>query len=114
MTAHKATPKQWAETEAQVKDYPYATESCLLELRARVEALEANAKPTPNFFQIGSSLVEQVAKTLGSMPENGLIEDWEPEARAAIREVAAWLDANSGGTRAAWMLLQEAERTTKQ
>jgi hypothetical protein len=43
------------------------------------------------------------------MPENHLIEDWEPEARAAIREVAAWLEANSGGTRAAWMLTQEAD-----
>jgi hypothetical protein len=75
---------------------------------------EINSKPTPNFSQIGSSLVEQVAKTLGSMPENHLIEDWELEARAAIREVAAWLKANSGGTRAAWMLTQEADRTPKQ
>ncbi|MGA0101246.1 MAG: hypothetical protein ACO3HF_04290 [Burkholderiaceae bacterium] len=31
------------------------------------------------------------------------------EARAAIREVAAWLDENTGGD-AAWMLTQEAER----
>jgi hypothetical protein len=33
----------------------------------------------------------------------------DDEARAAIREVAAWLDENTGGD-AAWMLTQEAER----
>ena len=78
---------------------------------------EINSKPTPNFSQIGSSLVEQVAKTLGSMPENHLIEDWEPEARAAIREVAAWLrtgtDLDHGPT-AARFLAEEAGPTLSQ
>lgn len=40
---------------------------------------------------------------------NVLIKDQHSMARAAIREVAAWLDENTGGD-AAWMLTQEAGR----
>lgn len=107
------------------------------ELRARVEALEAakrpaskvyeiseplqltpeqaqhvkdllapNSKSTPNSSQIGSLLVERVRKAIFN---NGDGDDYNDEARAAIREVAAWLDENTGGD-AAWMLTQEAER----
>jgi hypothetical protein len=39
MDNHKATPKQWEEVGAFVS----ATRDCILELRARVEALEAQA-----------------------------------------------------------------------
>jgi hypothetical protein len=136
MTAHKATPKQWAETEAQVKDYPYATESCLLELRARVEALEAaqpdeeadivdyyaalsaqhqgravfhgNSKPTPNPSQIRSSLVSRVSKAICYAQQRD-----ETGSRAAIREVAAWLREQQGDVglfNAGLVLDKEAER----
>ena len=51
-----------------------------------------------------SSLVERVNDTLmESVKKQGSM------ARAAIREVAAWLDENTGGD-AAWMLTQEAKR----
>jgi hypothetical protein len=118
MTDYKATPEQWAAFEkAQVpvevapstfvagKDHVLSV--IILELRARVEALEANAKPTPNDRQIRSSLVERVAFVIDSAPIGTNDAD---EARAAIREVAAWLAENAGGTRAAWLLEREAER----
>jgi hypothetical protein len=57
----------------------------------RIMALEANAKPTPNDRQIRSSLVEQVAAAI----HPSICADpnlYLHEARAAIREVAAWLD----------------------
>ena len=59
------------------------------------------------------SLVRRVALAISGV-EYGLELDeeavnWASEARAAIREVAAWLDENTGGD-AAWMLTQEAER----
>lgn len=60
----KATPKQWDEAGSFAAD----TRACLLELRARVEALEVAVTAAPP----ASSLVERVD-------------------RAAIREVAAWL-----------------------
>jgi hypothetical protein len=78
---------------------------------------EANSKPTPNPSQIRSSLVKRVAATLHRVTDsdpNVPVNEWKPEARAAIREVAAWLDANSGGTRAAWMLTQEINQPTSQ
>jgi hypothetical protein len=86
----------------------YAT--CILELRARVEALELGAGIHNAVTQElrrsfpGKSLVERVeGALLESVKEQGSM------ARAAIREVAEWLDENTGGD-AAWMLTQEAER----
>ena len=92
MTSYRATPEQWAHHE----EFPEPEyNACILELRARVEALEANAKPTPNLSQIRSSLVDRVALAISGI-EYVLERDeeavnWASEARAAIREVAAWL-----------------------
>jgi hypothetical protein len=77
------------------------------------DLLAPNSKPTPNPSQIRSSLVDRVALAISGI-EYGLERDeeavnWASEARAAIREVALWLDENTGGD-AAWMLNQEAER----
>jgi len=62
----------------------------------RQHGAAANSKPTPNSSQIGSSaptggLVERVATSMhpdSFSPE----ESWGTEARAAIREVADWLE----------------------
>ena len=55
------------------------------------------------------SLVERVAAAIhpSICPDPNL---YLQEAKAAILEVALWLSENSGGTRAAWMLENEAER----
>lgn len=114
MTDYKATPEQWAQVEAWMAiESEYS--ACVLELRARVEALEkdatedsasthfvfdaiikrlealeANSKPSPNSSQIGSFLVERVAAAIhpNRCADPNL---YLHEARAAIREVAAWL-----------------------
>jgi hypothetical protein len=148
MTDYKATPEQWAQCEDWVRSSVVgASDACILELRARVETLEAAAhkhivetnsdivalftrvesleaaeheiskvhqiskplkltpdqvqqvldqlrpksKPTPNPSQIRSSLVDRVARAIGRDDEP---INWEPEARAAIREVAAWMTGN--------------------
>lgn len=116
-----------------------STEESVLELQEKVDILADFAdqvvskicsKPSPNKRQIRSSdhigdtnkmvdssagltrsLVERVVKALDEYHVVGALdESWETQARAAIREVAAWLSENSGGTRAAWMLEQEAKR----
>ena len=83
---HRATAEHWAYVRTRADDM--VAYSTILELLHRVEALEAAAKPNhpakPN-----SSLVERVAAAI-SGDTDGLI-DLKPEARAAIREVAAWL-----------------------
>jgi hypothetical protein len=100
MTDHKATPEQWHELERHShSSQPWAP--CILELRARVEALEANSKPTPNFSQIGSSLVERVRGIIGLDPAG------DGKARAAIREVAAWLREHYGGPTASSTALEQ-------
>jgi len=139
-----ATPEQWADTEHWARHHGHA-QSCILELRARVEQLEAaahkhivetnsnivalftrvesleaaerqaskvhqiskplkltakqqaklhalltpNSKPALNSNQVGSSLVDRVARAIGRDDEP---TNWEEEARAAIRMVALWLN----------------------
>jgi hypothetical protein len=147
MTDYKATPEQWTQCEEWVKSSVVgASDACILELRARVEALEAAAhkhivetstdivalftrvesleaaerqaskvyqiskplkltakqqkeldallrpssKPSPNSSRIGSSLVERVMAAIDQELSS------EAEARAAIREVAVWLEEEFG------------------
>jgi hypothetical protein len=103
MTDYRATPEDWELQSKWAIDCQDAR--CLLELRARVEALEANSKPTPNPRQIRSSLVERVHSCIVGEPECGHMQ-----ARAAIREVAAWLREAHSWTVVPAVLEQEAER----
>jgi hypothetical protein len=82
MTDYKATPEDWELQSKWAIDCQDAR--CLLELRARVELLEANYKPTPNPSQIRSSLVERVMTAIERA-------DGDDEARAAIHEVLSYL-----------------------
>ena len=97
-TPHRATPEQWAQQESWA---PNDTDSsCLLELRARVEALEAAANDRQHGEAAeraesgpAASLVDRVAIIIAnwsSVARPG--NDATPTARAAIREVAAWLN----------------------
>jgi hypothetical protein len=65
-----------------------------------------NSQPTPNQSQIRSSLVDRVARAIGRDDEP---INWDPEARAAIREVLAWLQEGEH-TWAALKLEQEVNR----
>ena len=94
----RATPEQWAQIERSVEEVHGDGCSALLELRARVEALEAAQRATTmDELRAASAearsggLVEGVAKALHCAPHPPGAGDWTPEARAAIREVAAWL-----------------------
>jgi hypothetical protein len=89
---HRATPEQWARTEAMLG---YADSSCLIELRNRIQLLEATqhahieakaseAAPSPR----PSSLVDRVADAMGAADDKGLTS----MTRAAIREVAAYIN----------------------
>jgi hypothetical protein len=108
VTNHKATTRQWSGIERFVRYGAY--DSCIIELRDRVEALEAAAKPAESNCQetLDSSLVELVADAIYSNATGGF-----QEARAAILAVADWLDqqeyhgADDGETAA--RLRQEAQ-----
>ena len=83
---HRATDLQWDRIKARTSDnVAYST---ILELRDRIEALEAAAKPN-HPAKPYSSLVERVAAAISGDSDEPI--NWKPEARAAIREVAAWL-----------------------
>ena len=115
---YKATPEQWLLLERSGGVGLLAAEStCILELRARVQALEEAAndrrfeqakaiidKPAP---APAGSLVERVADALAD--EFQPSGTWHDEARAAIREVAAWL-REVGNNGSADDLEQEADR----
>ena len=128
----KATPKQWAKLIGYNETYGDEFCAAVLELRARVEALEAKAatcphivtsdegtsycalaeqasKPTSNSGLTSGSLVERVSCAIDGRinPDQWLHQD---AARAAIREVAAWMRENECGYNAVRWLEQEAER----
>jgi len=97
MTNHKATTRQWSGIERFVRYGAY--DSCLIELRDRVEALEAAQRVESNYPEKPHSsnapessdlLVEGVANALHYAPHPP--GNWKPEARAAILAVADWLD----------------------
>jgi hypothetical protein len=100
---HKATPEQWADQKRWAHDD--ADSSCILELRARIEALEAAQQP-PLFtaeevarivapITRDRALVERVADAIGAADDEGLTNmTWSNHSRAAILEVAAWLTEN--------------------
>jgi hypothetical protein len=69
------------------------------------QALEANSKPTPNDRQVRTSLIKRVHSCIVGEPPVGHMQ-----ARAAIREVNAWLRERAGGTRASWLLDNEVEQ----
>ena len=86
---HRATPEQWALARRMAHRAEF---SCLLELRDRIEALEAAAKPNHS-EKPDSSLVERVKsrmiETVGST--------WEETAASVLVEIAAWLSQESSG-----------------
>ena len=104
MTEHKATPEQWtadrfdwsrADTEAMDGDPAFR---CIMELRARVEALEVAAKPVESNTPASSDLlVGRVADAIYSSATGGIRE----EARAAILAVADWFEQQGSHTPAA-------------
>jgi hypothetical protein len=86
---YKASRYDWskADTEALEGDPAFR---CLLELRARVEALEEAQRPTVKESSAtapAGSLVERVARLLAEKDDPH--EMWHIDARDALREVAA-------------------------
>jgi hypothetical protein len=93
MNDFKATPEQWIDVEFCDKDD--FNSACVLELRARVEALEAQAG------NLKGSLTSSTPPTVATD---------ESAARAAILEVVKWLRSELVSRDVAERLEQEAGR----
>ena len=81
--------------------------SCFLELRARIEALEAAQQKVRSGPE--SPLVERVADAIAAQATSAGIVNDRP-ARAAILEVAAWLSKEPFGLSWAMRLEREANQ----
>ena len=98
MTKHRATSRQWSGIERFVRYGAY--DSCLIELRDRVEALEAAAKPVESNCQdtLDGSLLDRLeAEGYG-----------RTHGRKVARVIADWLDQQKLHI-AATLLRQEAQ-----
>ena len=99
---HRATAGEWACIRARA--YDMVTHSTIYELLCRIEALEAAATAQPNHPEKpDSSLVERVA---AARHPNVCADPnlYLHEARAAIREVAAWLRDQGGPSAGGWAM----------
>ena len=126
MTKHRATSRQWSGIERFVRYGAY--DSCLIELRDRVEALEASivealeASIAKGFHHIGEtnkmvpdgSLVERVESNCQDTLDGSLLDRLEAEGygrthgRKVARVIADWLDQQKLHI-AATLLRQEAQ-----
>jgi hypothetical protein len=108
---HRATPEQWLRLDKwSTEDISLRTVgafSCLLELRARIEALEAAQQKVRSGPE--SPLVERVADAIAAQATSAGIVNDRP-ARAAILEVAAWLSGEPFGLSWAMRLEREVNR----
>jgi len=122
-TPHRATAEQWAQTEGKSPNsysgLMWSLARCILELRARIEALECGATcphvvtgdegtsycglaeqqaATPPEPAPAGSLVKAVHSCIVGEPECGHMQ-----ARAAIRAVAEWLDTKGQHGCSLWL-----------
>ena len=104
-TPHRATPEQWAHIEGYGRGNS-SIDCCILELRARVEALEAAQRTTPMDELRAASAEARPGGVVEGLMEQGY---GKTHARAAIRIVAAWL-RTGWLLHAAELLEQEADR----
>lgn len=116
-TPHKATPEQWQLVEEHGRPgIGFHSDSCILELRDRIEALEAaaNSKPAPNSGEIRSSqaggLVERVSEAIVF----AMVSSDRQAALAAIHVVIEHLRRTAWHAAADWLSveLEEASRGT--
>lgn len=108
--SHKATPEQWATQQRWAADGG-GTHTCILELRDRIAALEAAANSSAGLTGSpapAGGLVERVAEAI----IDGMVSSDQEAARAAIREIAEWLEQQSVGAAlvAARWLREEVDR----
>ena len=123
---HRATPEQWEVVEICREEgkIPWPTATALLELRARIEALEAAQQDKLDrliALDQEAAMAELRAASAEARPAGGLVERVEEAiitgmvdgdrhaARAAIREVAKWLDTKGQHGCSLW-LREEADR----
>lgn len=138
-TPHRATAEQWAQIATHSTDPVFVVASCVEELRARIEALEAGATcphvvssdegisycglaeqgAKPSAFELSDDdpipQRSAVARSLVDQVAMAIGPDfeplnWHPEARRAIRAVAEWMRENECGYNAVRWLEREAER----
>jgi hypothetical protein len=101
---HRATPEQWETIEKYADSIAYI---CILELRSRIEALEAAQQKIRSAPE--SPLVERVADAIAAQATSAGIVNDRP-ARAAILEVAAWFRTERDSPETAAALEQEVNR----
>jgi hypothetical protein len=124
---HQATPDEWAQQEDWANRSVFSYSSCILELRDRIEALEATHQPLVNYAPVKPeyrdkldrlieqdcsnpqqlTLVDRLAVALLNAPRNS---NADTKARAAILEVAAWLKEKGYNTLQAEALEQESNQ----
>ena len=121
---HRCTAGEWASVKACANDV--VTYSCILELLHRIEALENDRRAILNSssrLRVGLEAAQPAESNYPAKPDSSLVErvafaitgdsdgliNWKPEARAAIRAVAAWLREQRFYHSGSWAMRLERE-----
>jgi hypothetical protein len=114
-TPHRATPEQWEVVKicSEEGKIPWPTADCLLELRARVEALEADQLEQAEIGRLCvDAIVRRVEALEAAYEETAMAElrAASAEARPAASEIfpVEYADANGEGIR---IIMEPAEET---
>ena len=95
MTDYKATPEQWAQCEDWVRSSVVgASDACILELRARVEALEAAAhkhivETSKNILALASRIeaLESAKRQSSKVLDLSDLPQWTPEQAQKLKDL---------------------------
>jgi hypothetical protein len=109
-TPHKATPEQWEAVENEATDGPSGLiYSCILELRSRIEALEAAASAAPEQSPAAPAPAGGLVAKVTDAVVYGIEISDQRGAIDAILAVAEWLDTRGQHGCSLW-LREEVQR----
>jgi hypothetical protein len=96
-TPHKATPEQWSRVQSWVDDGGSSTDSCLLELRDRIAALEATQHAHADASRISDADREQFYATLAKPARIEALKTAASAQPDHVRDATEMVPAPAGG-----------------
>jgi hypothetical protein len=110
---HKATPDDWAQQEDWANRSVFSGSSCLFELRARIEALEAGQQPPQDKLDRLIALDRDDSTEAAAQRDQPMTTDYRAELQRLVKAIKNW-DFDTGSVEQDWSALHRAEAALAQ